>query len=170
VDRAQHIEIGYVAGVHGLAGSLKLRLHWEGSEALRQVDQIWLEKSGSSQCYRLEHAQPHGKGQHLVRLSEVSDRAGAEALKGHSVWVEREGLGTLEEGEYYLNDLVGAEVSSPAGPLGVVERIGIYPTLDTLVIRTSEDRLVEQPIQDEWLEEVDLLEGRVVLRSLEGLL
>jgi 16S rRNA processing protein RimM len=62
-----------------------------------------------------------------VRLSGVSDRAAAEALRGERILVDG---GELSEGEYLKADLVGCEVPG----LGEVRRVIEAPSCDLLEV------------------------------------
>jgi 16S rRNA processing protein RimM len=63
----------------------------------------------------------------IVRLSGVSDRAAAEALRGERILVDG---GELSEGEYLKADLVGCEVPG----LGEVRRVIEAPSCDLLEV------------------------------------
>lgn len=152
---------------HGIRGELKVRLHWSESTALQDVNRVWLALDGQPpKEYALEGARP-GSQSLLVKLVGIDDANAAELLRGAAVHVERQ---PLEPGEYYVVDLVGATVSGPDGVIGEVVEIRPYVTVDTLVIRTPEGSLVEQPLVDDWLGEVDAAAGRVVLVSTDGLI
>jgi 16S rRNA processing protein RimM len=63
----------------------------------------------------------------IVRLSGVSDRTAAEALRGERILVDG---GELSEGEYLKEDLVGCEVPG----LGLVRRVIEAPSCDLLEV------------------------------------
>lgn len=165
------IEIGYVSKVHGLGGELKITLHWEQSDALQVGKQLELRpRESHAEPVRMDLAGLRGAtGGRLARFAEVTTREQAERFKGATVWIDRDQLAPLADGEYYLSDLVGAEVSAADGPVGKVVRIAFYPTVDALVIATDGDILLEQPLLEEWIEEVDAVAQRVVLKSRDGL-
>jgi 16S rRNA processing protein RimM len=106
----------------------------------------------------------------LVRVEGVADRDAAEALAGATVSVLRSDLPPLAEGEYYLCDLVGLDVSGPAGAVGRVIEIQMYPSVDAIVIEGPSGERFEQPLLDQWLERVDVAGGGIQLSSLDGLL
>src|SRR5262249_7290243 len=113
-------------------------------------------------------ARPTPKGV-LLSLGGVHDRTAAESLQGWHVSVERAALPPLEEGEYYLCDLVGAEVLGPGGArLGRVVDLRIYPSIDALLIERAEGGFAEQPLVEPWLEGVDVAARQVVLSSTDG--
>lgn len=161
--------MGYVARVHGLDGELRIALHWAESDALSPGRELELRRGDEVHRAKLVRVRDGGKT-FIVRLEGIHDRTGAEAWKGASVWISREQLPPLEEGEYYLADLVGAQVLGPDGPVGSVVEIAVHPSLDSLVIVTPDGQRLEQPLLDHWVERVDPEAKQVVLSSLEGLI
>jgi 16S rRNA processing protein RimM len=166
------LAIGRVGRAHGLKGEVRVELFFADSDALDHVDELWLSSKPDSaegaKAHELEAARPVPKA-YLVKLSGVSDRNAAEALRGSIVWVPRAALET-GEGEYFLVDLVGAKVTSPEGELGTVTEIATHPSVDSLVIKTHDGRTVEQPLLDEWVLRVSVSERLVELSSLDGLI
>ena len=110
-----------------------------------------------------------GKGV-LLALKGISTRDAAEQLAGARVCIDRDALPALPSDEYYLVDVIGCQVHGPAGPLGVVQSIATHPTVDALVIATPDGRVLEQPLDDHWIERVSIQERLVILRTLDGLI
>lgn len=163
------LEVGYVAKAHGLSGELSIVLHWAGSDAVQVGRHLELRLKGRTQRVSVIGVRSASKGL-LVRFRELSDRDQAEAWKQASVWADRGEQPPLQDGEYYLTDLIGAQVFSPDGLFGEVVRVQPYPSVDALVVQTPDGQVVEQPLLDHWLEEVDVAGKRVVLKSLDGLI
>jgi 16S rRNA processing protein RimM len=105
----------------------------------------------------------------LLGFEGVDDRDAALALRGARLEVERRLLPPLAPGEYYLVDLVGADVLGPAGPVGVVTGIATHPSIAALVLRLTDGRTAEQPLSEPWVKRVDATAGRIELESLDGL-
>jgi 16S rRNA processing protein RimM len=167
------LAIGRVARAHGLKGELRVEPFFEGSDALTLVEQIWLSRepaaAESAQAHAVEWARAVPKA-YLVKLSGVTERNGAEALKGATVWVERSALPATDDSEYYLVDLIGAKVVGPEGEIGTVVEIATHPSVDSVVIRTPEGKRLEQPLIDDWVASVSVAERRIELSTLDGLI
>lgn len=164
------IELGFVTRPHGVRGELKVKLHFEQSNALFEVRRVLLAKGDEDpKPYEVAGVRRAGKGV-LLTLAGITTRDAAEAVQGACVRIERSELPALATGEYYLVDVVGCEVLGPAGPLGVVQAVEAHPTVDSLLIATPEGRTLAQPLDDAWIESVSIAERRVVLRSLDGLI
>jgi 16S rRNA processing protein RimM len=89
----------------------------------------------------------------LIRLSGISDRESAVALRGATLVVDR-GEATLGEGEYRVSELVGCEVSG----LGRVERVLESPSCDLLEIGPD---AVLVPLVGDAIARIDLAARRI---------
>ncbi len=170
-NRSELLELGYIARAHGLRGEVRVTLYNKASDALEQVEHVWLRPRESAETRRHQLLGVRRANQaYLIHIAGVDDKAQADALRGCAVSVARAELPPLEPGEYYLTDLMNAEVFEPNGLLGRVVDLGVHPTVDTIVIETPDGRRLEQPLLEPWLEKVDAEAGRIELSSLEGLL
>jgi 16S rRNA processing protein RimM len=162
------VEIGRVKKAHGLLGEVGIKLHYSHSEALFQVEEVELDKAGTTRRLRVEGVRATPKGL-LVKFAGIDDRDAAEALQGAGVSVPRSALSEPGEGEYYLSDLVGLRVIGPEGELGTVIDVRVHPSVDSAIIADASGKRYELPLVEAWLDEVDL-EARVVrLSSTDGL-
>ena len=163
------LEVGRVSKAHGITGELRIVPHWESSDALAQVEEVWLTLKDKRTAYAVERARAVPRA-YLVKLRGVDDRNAAEALHGATVSVARSVLPPLEPGEYYLIDLIGAKVLGPEGEIGEVTGIVSHPTVDVIVLRLADGTSAEQPLSEPWLSQVDVAAGQVILNSLDGLM
>lgn len=170
MNREDTLEIGVVTKPHGIRGELKVKLHFEGSDALQVASKVALRhEDGRVSWHALEHARAAGKGV-LVALEGVATCNDAETLRGAKVLVLRSDLPPLEEGEYYLADLIGCAVFLGEERLGTVREVRPDPSVDTLVIEAPDGALLEQPLGDAWVGPVDVARGRVELLNDDGLI
>jgi 16S rRNA processing protein RimM len=164
------VEIGRVTRPHGVRGEVRVQLHWVGSDTLDDVESVTLVRGETRTVHRVESARRADKAV-LMRLRGIADRDAAERLRGCGVCVAREELPALAEGEYYLCDLVGAKVVGPDDALvGEVVEVRVHPSVDTLVVRTSDGGLLEQVIAEPWIDAVDTSAKVIRLSSTEGLI
>ena len=164
----QHLEIGRLGAAHGLAGELSAKPFFEGSDALLRAKRVWVVNEAGTREFDVEGARRHGQ-RVLLKFAGVDDRTAAEALTGAKVEVERDLLEPLAPGEYYLVDLIGAEVVGPEGPVGKVTRVLAHPSVDAVEIELVDGRRAEQPLLAGFLKSVDAAGGRIELSTLDGL-
>jgi len=168
-DDSPGLEVGRVSKAHGITGELRIVPHWESSDALEQVSEIWLTLKDQRTAYAIERARAVPRA-YLVKLRGIDDRNAAEALHGATVSVPRSVLPPLEPGEYYLVDLIGVKVLGPDGEIGEVTGIVSHPTVDVIVLRLADGTSAEQPLAEPWLSRVDIGARQVILNSLDGLM
>jgi len=138
------IALAAVAGAHGVNGEVKLKLfaHSAASLALHKAVTI------GGQPFALTTVRDGGKTA-IARLRGITDRAGAEALRGQLVEIDRAELPLLADGEYYHADLVGLLVIDPAGtPLGTVVAVENYGAGDLLEIERASGGKALIPFRD----------------------
>lgn len=114
------LEVGYVAGAHGLRGEVRVKLHDRASQALQPGRVVHLFEAtegaaGSDAPVRTLTVaavgdMPGHPGRLRVQFEELGDRDDVLPLKGCAVRVQRVDLEPLQEDEFYLADVIGLPV------------------------------------------------------------
>lgn len=166
--RPNRLEIGKIGAPHGLAGDVHAALHDRASDALERAGRVFAVSDEGERELELRLVRPHGRGI-VLGFRGVTDRDAAAALRGSRLEMERAELPPLAAGEYYLIDLVGADVVGPGGPVGVVTGIATHPSVAALIVALVDGRTAEQPLAAPWVARVDAEAGRIELDNLDGL-
>lgn len=109
----RHLQLGYVAGAHGVRGALEIKLFNPESSALGPGVRIDLCVRGGGDARSFEIAREAAKpGSDRTRLwlVGVDTREAAEQLRGRELWIARADLPELADDEFYLADLIGLPV------------------------------------------------------------
>ncbi|MFN3988981.1 MAG: ribosome maturation factor RimM [Erythrobacter sp.] len=123
------VTLAAIAGAHGVAGEVRLKLFGEGVAALAA------HKSFNDGAFTLVKVREDGKGGAIARLAESKTRADAEKLRGTVLTVPRSALPPLGEGEFYYADLIGLPVITDAGEaVGTVCAIENFGATDLVEI------------------------------------
>lgn len=123
------VTLAAIAGAHGVAGEVRLKLFGEGISALSQ------QKSFNDGALTLLKVREDGKGGAIARFAESSSRGDAERLRGTALTVPREALPPLAEGEFYHADLIGLPVVTDAGEaVGTVLAVENFGATDIVEI------------------------------------
>lgn len=123
------VTLAAIAGAHGVAGEVRLKLFGEGIATLAN------QKSFNDGALTLVKIREDGKGGAIARLAESSTRADAEKLRGTVLTVPRDALPPLAEGEFYHADLLGLPVVTDAGnAIGTVAAIENFGATDIIEI------------------------------------
>ncbi|MEW6720878.1 MAG: ribosome maturation factor RimM [Thermodesulfobacteriota bacterium] len=157
------LEVGRVAGPHGVRGKVRVAMHSGDAGGVMQVRRVWL----SGREYEVVEAQRAG-GCAVFSLNGVDSPEAAQALAGARVSVLREELPEPSEGEFYWVDAVGCAVVDEAGRiLGEVTGVAPGPAHDWLVIRRDGDEAY-LPVVEKFIRSVDIPARRIVVSPPEG--
>jgi 16S rRNA processing protein RimM len=112
------------------------------------------------------------RGGFAARLSGVSTKEAADALKGVRLYVPRQRLPSLSDDEFYHADLIGLEVVDTGGAvLGRVRAVLDHGAGDLLEIAgEGRPRSILLPFTRASVPTVDLAAGRIVADPPNGLL
>jgi len=161
--------VAQVLRPHGRRGEVVLRPFTDHLDTLTGATKIYL---GMEACQPVdvEGIRLH-KGNPLLKLAGVHDIDGALTLKGQLICLPREELAPLEEGEYFLHDLVGLVVRDHLDrEVGSVE--GILETGGPPLLTGHRGNGVPflLPFASGTIHEVDLEKGTITLVDLPGLI
>jgi len=144
-----------VAGSYGLRGWVKVAPQRGVADTLVAARQWWL----GADMRRVEEAKVHSATV-IAKLAGIETREQALALKGTKVEVARSALPDVEDGHYYLADLVGLEVVNEQGvALGVVRQWFSNGPQDVMELAGDRVRLV--PWVPTVVKKVDLEAKRI---------
>lgn len=163
------LQCGYVARAHGLAGELCIKTHDKASTALFEVRQLELSREGGApKRYEISAAREGKPGEALIMLRGLVTRPAAEALVGSTVSVLRSELPAPAEGEVFQGDLLGLEALGPDGErLGTVKAVLNHGPVPNLLIDDGSDDGLLVPFAEDFVIELDVQRGRLVLRKPE---
>ena len=154
---------GYISGVHGVHGWVKVFSHTQPIDNLLLYRPWQLRAKGESTSYEPEHGKQHQRGL-TAKLRGIDDRDQALALKGCEIWVDAAQFPTLPKGEYYHRDLLGLAACDQQGnPLGTVEEVLETGAHDVLVVRGEQEYLIPYAPGATVLD-VDLAQHQIKLR------
>lgn len=153
-DASRPVTLAAIAGAHGVRGEVRLKLFGEGAESLRAFSTF----DAGDRRLTLKSVRPANQGA-VATFAEVTDRSGAEALRGTLLTVPRSALPKLGEGEYYHHDLLGLPcVSTDGEAVGEVVAIDNFGAGDILEIQRPNGKRFMVPMNvnavPEWGEQV----------------
>ncbi|TYO89633.1 ribosome maturation factor RimM [Oceanicella actignis] len=163
---AGHVCVGAVAGAYGVRGEVRLKSFCAEPAAIADYAPL---VAADGRSFSVTLIRPLKDG-YAARLSGVSTREQAEALRGLRLYAPRERLPSLPEDEFYHADLIGLEVVSVGGaPLGRVIAVHDHGAGDFLEIAgPGLTHTALLPFTREAAPTVDLAAGRIVADPPEG--
>jgi len=152
------VTLAVIAGAHGVTGEVRLKLFGEGVASLKRY------RAFNDSALTVQKLREDGKGGAVARFAQVTDRNGAEALRGTLLTVPRSEMPPLAEGEYYYADLIGLPCISTAGEaLGTCNAVENFGAGDVLEVRRENGKTFMVPMRPEAVLEWD--EARIVIEA-----
>lgn len=160
--------VGAFAGSFGVSGEVRLKSFCADPEAIATYGPLFTEDGSRSFTIKLTRPVAGGLG---ARVSGITTKEQADALKGVSLYVDRAALPSLPDDEYYHSDLIGLEVRDTGGVLlGRVDAVHNHGAGDLLEISGGgRKQALLVPFTLAVVPTVDLAAGRVVIDLPEGL-
>lgn len=161
------VAIGIISKVHGLKGEVRFVLFTNVLDVLENLDEVFLYSEEKERGFFLKiEGIRVGPKTLLVKFEDFDRREDAQVLEGFKVYVKREDLPELEEGEYYYEEIMGCEVFEEGKDIGKVVDIIETGSNEVLVVEGKDgERLV--PFIRDYVDEVDV-KGKVIkVRKME---
>lgn len=156
----KRIPVGRIVGAFGLKGQLKVETLTAHTERFEKGATLYLD----GEPLVIKGSQIH-KGRLLLSFAEFPNLTAAEKLQWKTLEADALEEIELEEDEFMTEDLLGLMVLSEDGrPLGKVDQVLAYPAHDILVIGK-----IMIPAVKEFIRKVDIKQGQIVVRLLEGM-
>lgn len=103
------------------------------------------------------------KGNIIAKIDGYCDRTSVAELANKELFVDRESLPSLGDGEYYFEDLKNMKVIDFCQEeIGKVVAVGDYGAGVFLEIRVSPDRIATMPFNDKAILDVDQKNGIII--------
>ena len=106
----------------------------------------------------------------IVKFKEYSDINDILQYKNAVLYAERDDLGELPEGVYYIVDLIGLEVFTESGEkIGIIADVFNTGASDIYDVKRDGKKNLLLPVIDEVVKNVDIEGGKVIVNVMEGL-
>ena len=163
--RNEILEIGQVVNTHAVKGEIKIQPWCDDPALYNELEYIYI----GGDKYTLLRARLH-KNCIIAAVEGIDNINEAELLKNKIVTVEREMLGELPDGRYYIADLIGLDVYCDGEKkLGVIEDVISTGANDVYQVAREGKKPVLLPVIDDVIKEVNIDDGYVKVSLMKGL-
>ena len=157
---SERIVIGRVGAAHGIRGDLRIIPLTDFPERFAALREVMV----GDELLHIESMKQQGKN-FLMRFREYTVREAAQRLTGQLLTVTRAEAAPLDEGEYYVFDIVGLTVYDEEGhELGTVENVLKTGSNDVYVVRAEDGREILIPALRAVVLAIDVSGGRMTVR------
>ncbi|PWM25115.1 MAG: 16S rRNA processing protein RimM [Oscillospiraceae bacterium] len=165
--RKPFLECGKIVSTHGIAGEVRVQPWCDSPQDLEGIRTLYFDRGATP--VGVLRARAH-KNVVLLKLEGVDTVEAAQALRGRVLWAAREDI-PLEEGEYFVQDLLGMEVfdADTGRKYGVLTDVSETGANDVYHITFPDGAVRLIPVIDEVVLSTDPDQNRMEIRPLKGL-
>jgi len=162
----EKINIGKIVNVVGLKGEVKVYNYSDSVDAYVDTPEVYVgDKLTKIEKVRLQ------KNMVVLKLEGINDRDAAEKARGKMIYITEDDLPELEEGEFYVRDLIGMSVYEENGQkIGEVSDVIQNSAQDIFEIETEDNKKILIPRVDEFILDIDAENREIKVHLIEGIL
>lgn len=165
----KRLEIGQIVNTFGIKGEVKVVPFTDDINRFDDLKKVYVKSKKESKLYKVESVRYH-KNMVLLKLENINNPEDGQTLKNTFLEVDREDAIPLEEGTYFIVDLIGLDVYTDDGKLlGKVDDIYNAGANDIYVVKDELGKQILLPGIDDVIKEVKL-EDRIIVHLIPGLI
>lgn len=153
--------VGKILKPQALKGEVKIAVSMQNLEDFLSYEYIYLGQDYAK--FAVEKCRVHD-GFIVAKLSGVNDANAAETLRNEQVFVEKTQLSPLDDGEYYIQDLVGLSVFSndSSACFGQIVAVDNFSSSDIITMKGESGEILF-PFLESVVLDIDLKNGKMVV-------
>lgn len=164
------LKVGVITSTHGIKGEVKVFPTTDDVKRFKKGIQLILE-TGKEQLNLEVEGVKFFKQFVILKFKGIDDINQIEKYRRKELFVTREHAVKLKKDEYFIADLIGLSVIDEEGnPIGVLEDVMETGANDVYVVKMAEEKEVLIPAIKQCILEINVEEGFVKVRMMEGLL
>ena len=163
------LEVGKIVNTHGLRGEVKVVPWTDYPEVFEDIATVYRKTKENYEKLTIRGIK-YQKGNIILRFAEITDINEAEKNKNQVLYAERDDLGELPEGVYYIADLIGLTVITDEGEeIGEIVDVINTGANDIYDIKREGRKNLLLPVIPDVVLKVDIENKRVTVHMMEGL-
>ena len=165
-----NLEIGQIVNTFGIKGMVKVKPFTDDIRRFDELKAVYVEKNGNQTEYEIEEVKYH-KDMVLIKFKGIDKVEQAEMLRNSYLTVSRDSVEKLEEGRYYIVDLLGLEVYTDEQILlGTLEDIFNTGSNDIYVVKNKQGKQILLPAIQDVIKQIDIENKKIIVHLLPGLI
>lgn len=167
----KYLEIGQIVNTFGIKGMVKVKPFTDNIERFDELEKVYIENKKGKKEYEIEEVKYH-KNMVLIKFKGIENPEDANLLRESYLLVDRANEKPLEEGTYYIVDMIGLDVYTDENELlGKLEDIFNTGSNDIYVVKNDElGKQILLPAIDDVLKEIDMDNKKVIVHLIPGLI
>ena len=163
------LEIGKIVNTHGLRGEVKVVPWTDSPDDFYDVSYAYIKNKNEYKKLTIDGVK-FQKNNVIVKFKEYNDINEILPFKNAVLYADRNDLGELPEGVYYIVDLIGLKVYTEDDEyIGEIADVFNAGASDIYDVKRDGKKNLLLPVIDEVVKSVDIENGRVTVNVMEGL-
>ncbi|MDD3692287.1 MAG: ribosome maturation factor RimM [Oscillospiraceae bacterium] len=167
MPKKQYLEAGQIVGTHGIRGEVRVDSWCDSPQILEKLTVLYFDEGRSAVNVK---CRAHKNNIALVKIEGIDTVQDAAALRGRILYLDRRDI-TLEDGTYFIQDLLGLQVTdADSGQnFGTLTDISFTGANDVYHVATPQGKEVLVPAISSIIIETDIDGGALRIRPIKGL-
>lgn len=166
----KYLEIGQIVNTFGIKGMVKVKPFTDDIRRFDKLKKVYIQKQKVKEEYEIEEVKYH-KEMVLIKFKGIENLEEANLLRNYYLFVNRADEEPLEEGRYYIVDMLGLEVyTDEEKKLGVLEDIFNTGSNDIYVVKDELGKQILLPATKEVIKKVDIENKKMIVHLIPGLI
>lgn len=166
----EYFEIGQIVNTSGLKGVIKVKPFTDDITKFNNLKTIYISIKKELKEFKIEQVR-FSKNMVFLKLEGINTIEEAENYRNFYLKVKRDKDEELEEGSYYIVDIIGCKVfTDEQKELGKVDDVFSTGSNDVYVVKDEEGRQILLPAIKEVIKNIDIENKTITVHLLEGLI
>jgi 16S rRNA processing protein RimM len=165
-----YLRVGVITTTHGVRGEVKVFPTTDDPNRFKDLKELFLDTGKELLPLEIEGVK-FFKQLVILKFKGFDNINDIEKYRGRDLLIDREDAVKLEEGEYFIFDLLDSTVITDEGKeLGILTEILTTAANDVYVVKTPEAKEVLIPSIKECILDIDVINKKITVHLLNGLL
>lgn len=165
------LRVGVISSTHGVRGEVKVFPTTDDPARFEALEEVLLD-TGKGEVITLGIERvAYFKNMVILKFRGIDNMEEAAKYKGRDLLVTRENAVPLEEGEFFICDIIGITVFEENGEeFGILKDVLQTGANDVFVVTANNGKEVLLPVIDDCVKEIDVEGKRIVAYIMPGLM
>ena len=166
----KYLEIGQIVNTFGIKGMVKVNPFTDNIKRFDKLKKVYIGSNKEKKEIEIEEVKYH-KNMVLIKFKGINNPDEANLLRNKYLYVDRDDEEPLEEGTYYIVDMLGLAVYTDENELlGTLDDIYNTGSNDIYVVKNELGKQILLPAIKDVIKEVNLEEKKIIVHLIPGLI
>ncbi|GAA3651052.1 ribosome maturation factor RimM [Asaccharospora irregularis] len=168
-EKISHFKIGEIVNTQGLRGEVRVYPFTGDINRFDELESFYLGKDLETKWF-VEKVRYKGN-MVIMKIKGIDTVEAAEKLKNKFMYISREESRELEDGEFFIADMIGMKVFTVGGEyVGELKEVLQYSANDVYVIKGEEEKEYTIPAIMKFVPTIDIEERKMIIDPIKGML